>query len=65
MEVKKKYTRRFLGQLFPERKDANYEKAHLKAYLNGNDVFHYGYYYENGLRKPAPHQVKQELIQIN
>lgn len=62
MEVKKKYTRRFLGQLFPERRDANYEKAHLKAYLKGRKFFHYGRLPDGS---PAPHQVKQELIQIN
>lgn len=62
MNVKKQFTRKFLGELFPERRDANYEKAHLKAYLKGFVQFGYGKH-PNG--DQIYHPVKQEVTQIN
>jgi len=59
MKTKKKITRKFLGNLFPERKDANYEKAHLKAYLKGFTRFGFGKY-SNG--DQIYHEVKQEIV---
>ena len=40
--MKKEITRKFLGELFPEKKRRNFEKAHLKAYLKGQSHFRYG-----------------------
>lgn len=59
--MKKKYTRKFLGILFPSRKDANYEKAHLKAYLKGKPYFGFG---KNPDGSQVYHLVKQEVTEI-
>jgi hypothetical protein len=62
----RKLSRKFLGNLFPEKKDANFEKAHLKAYLQGRYFFRFGFKVdeETGLRMPAFHEVKQEYFVI-
>lgn len=62
-QQKKPISRKFLGELFPNRKDANFEKAHLKAYLRGRSTFNYGYTYDGwNQRIPVTHKVKQQLI---
>ncbi len=76
--MKPQYTRKFLGELFPSRDNANFEKAHLKAYINGNKQFAHGL--EKGAdgkpiidrlkdgtfrSRPKYHDVKQELTVIN
>lgn len=60
--MKPKFTRKFLGELFPERKDANYEKAHLRGYLKGHDRFPFG---KDVCGYQIYHKVKQEIIKIN
>jgi hypothetical protein len=53
-----------------KRMKANYNKAHLKAYLKGKNTFHWGYVSINvgtpelpsEMRIHARHQVKQEFI---
>jgi hypothetical protein len=62
MHIKKLFTRKFLGELFPSRRDANFEKAHLKSYIKGHDKFPFGKQ-PNG--EQIYHKVKQEIIQIN
>lgn len=63
---RKKYRvigRKFLGELFPNKQDVNYEKKHLRAYLRGELEFTYGCTYDrDGQRHQASHAVKQELI---
>lgn len=55
--------KKFLGELFPKRKDANYEKAHLRAYLAGKVEFTFGYFWDrDGQRHPATHAVKFKYI---
>lgn len=62
MKIKAEYTRKFLGELFPSRKDANYEKAHLKGYLKGHELFGFGKHLDG---KQVYHKVKQEVTEIN
>lgn len=62
MKTKQKFTRKFLGELFPKRENANYEKAHLRAYLKGHTHFCIGRY-PDGSKMYG--EVKQELIPIN
>lgn len=57
-----KRTRKFLGKTegFENNKERNFEKAHLKAYLNGNKTFEQGF--ETGASNvPVTHKVQQEL----
>lgn len=60
--MKPQFTRKFLGELFPERRDANYEKAHLKGYLKGYELFPFGKHPDG---QKIYHKVKQEVIQTN
>lgn len=62
MKMKAQFTRKFLGQLFPARRDANFEKAHLKAYLKGHELFYFG---KHPGGSPMAHKVKQQVIQTN
>ena len=62
MKIKAQFTRKFLGELFPEKRDANFEKAHLKGYIKGHELFGFGKH-PNG--QQIYHKVKQEVTQTN
>lgn len=58
-------SRKFMGNLNPSKTDANFEKAHLKAYIAGKTTFHHGFVtLESGHRIHARHEVKQEYLYI-
>jgi len=58
-------TRRFLGKTsdFKDRKENNFNKAMLKAYLKGATQFAFGINPSNG--KPLYHEVLQEYSYVN
>ncbi len=65
---KERLTRRFLGKTegFENKQERNFEKTHLRAYLNGNTRFRFGFYtFEpTGQRLPKYYDVKQEYFNI-
>lgn len=56
--MEKGFKRKFLGELFPEKRNRNIEKAHLRAYLKGDKKFRYGLTIDG---KPQMFTVMQEL----
>jgi hypothetical protein len=58
-------TRRFLGKTsdFKDRKENNFNKSMLKAYLRGNESFISGMNPSNG--QPIYHEVLQEYSYVN
>ena len=66
--VKKPLKKRFLGKVgnklsdFADKQEMMFEKAHLRAYLKGRDVFHFGFSEDpvTGVKFPQKHQVKYE-----
>jgi hypothetical protein len=60
-----KRTRKFLGKTtgFADKKERNFEKNHLKAYLAGRKIFSYGFQDTHQGRSAENHIVQQELIQ--
>lgn len=64
---KETQTRQFLGvvgnkaQDFVSKQEMAFQKAHLKAYLKGKDLFQYGFIDGINGREPAMYKVQQKL----
>ena len=79
MQIKKRYTRKFLGKIgdFIDNVERQFEKKHLKAYIKGHTRFADGYelnaegkpiidYLKDGTaeRRRKYYDVKQEIISL-
>lgn len=65
IESEKPLRRQFGGKLngFENNKEANFEKAHLKAYLKGHKFYHHGIMRTvTGERKPILRAVQENWI---
>lgn len=73
MKEKEVYRRSFGGKLFvnpdkennkrsdANKRESNFEKAHLKAYLKGYPLFHFG---KDNNGYPMPYEVKSILTKV-
>lgn len=68
-EKRKEPFRKFLGKVgnkvsdFSGKGERAFEQAHLKAYLNGNTHFHYGYHSDAlGIRHHTLYEVKEQKL---